>query len=56
MLVLTRKELETIVIGDIVRVTVINIRGDKVRIAIDAPKEVSIDREEVYDRKKESQE
>jgi carbon storage regulator len=47
MLVLSRKKSEVIVIGGIVRVTIVEVRGDKVRIGIDAPKEVSVHREEV---------
>lgn len=49
MLVLTRKKNEAIVIGDDVTIVVVEIRGDKVRIAIEAPKEMSIHRSEVYD-------
>lgn len=49
MLALTRKKNESIVIGDEIVVTIVEIRGDKVRIAIDAPKEVSVHRQEVYD-------
>ena len=48
MLVLSRGEDEVIVIGDNIRVTVIEIRGDKVRIGIDAPRDVPVHREEVY--------
>jgi carbon storage regulator len=48
MLVLSRKRYESIVIGDLVTITVIEIRGDKVRLGIDAPKEVSVHRQEVY--------
>ena len=48
MLVLSRKKDEVIVIGDNVRIMVIEIRGDKVRLGIEAPKEVSVHREEVY--------
>jgi len=54
MLVLTRKTNENIVIGDDVVVTVIDIRGDKVRLGIEAPKSVTVHRREVYDRIKES--
>ena len=52
MLVLSRKCGEKIVIGDNIIVTVVDIRGDKVRVGIEAPKGISIHREEVY---KESQ-
>lgn len=48
LLVLTRKENETVVIGDDVRVTVLEIRGDKVRVGIDAPQEMAVHREEVW--------
>jgi carbon storage regulator len=48
MLVLSRHVGEKIMIGEDVVVTVIEIRGDKVRLGIDAPKEVAVHREEVY--------
>ncbi len=48
MLVLTRKKNEVIVIGDNITITVVEIRGDKVRIGIDAPKEVTVHRMEVH--------
>ena len=48
MLVLSRKQDEKIMIGDNITLMVISIQGDKVRLGIDAPKEVSIHREEVY--------
>lgn len=49
MLVLSRKKSETIVINDSITVTVIEIRGDKVRLGIEAPKDVTVHRREVYD-------
>lgn len=49
MLVLSRLINETIVIGDNIRITVVGVRGDKVRLGIEAPKEVSVHRSEVYD-------
>ncbi|QDT37778.1 carbon storage regulator CsrA [Stratiformator vulcanicus] len=49
MLVLSRKKDEKIVIGDQITLMVIEIRGDKVRLGIDAPKDVSVHRQEVYD-------
>jgi len=55
MLVLSRKKNETIVIGDDITITVVDIRGDKVRLGIDAPKEVSVHRREVYDAIKRSE-
>jgi len=47
MLVFTRKMDESFFIGDKIKVTVVDIRGDKVRIGIEAPPEVRVDREEV---------
>lgn len=49
MLVLSRKKDEKIIIGDQITVMVIEIRGDKVRLGIDAPKEISVHRQEVYE-------
>jgi len=49
MLVLSRQRDETIMIGDDVEVTVVDIRGDKVRLGVEAPKEVPVHRREVYD-------
>ena len=49
MLVLSRKKNESIVIRDDIVITVIEIRGDKVRLGIEAPKEVPVHRREVYD-------
>ena len=49
MLVLSRKKDEKIVIGDSITLMVIEIRGDKVRLGIDAPRDVAVHREEVYD-------
>ena len=48
MLVLSRMVDEVIVIGDGIRVTVVDIRGDKVRLGIEAPRDVTVHREEVY--------
>lgn len=48
MLVLTRRAGESIVIGNDVTVTVLEVRGDQIRIGIDAPRDVQIHREEVY--------
>jgi len=50
MLGLTRKLNEAIVIGENIVVTVIDIRGDKIRLGIEAPKHVSVHRREVHDR------
>jgi carbon storage regulator len=49
MLVLSRQRDESIVIGDNVVVTIVDIRGDKVRLGIEAPGEVPVHRQEVYD-------
>lgn len=49
MLVLTRTAGETIVIGNNVRVTVVQVKGDQVRIGIDAPREVPVHRLEVFE-------
>ena len=49
MLVLSRQRDETIMIGDDVRITVVDIRGDKVRLGIDAPRHIQVHRQEVYE-------
>ena len=49
MLVLSRQRDETIMIGDDVEITVVDIRGDKVRLGINAPSEIPVHRKEVYD-------
>ncbi|MEE3003497.1 MAG: carbon storage regulator CsrA [Pseudomonadota bacterium] len=50
MLILTRRVGETLIIGDNVKVTVLGVRGHQVRIGVDAPKDVSVHREEIYKR------
>lgn len=54
MLVLSRKVNETIIINDNIVVTVVDIRRDKVRLGIEAPKDVPVHRQEVYDAIKRS--
>ncbi len=49
MLVLSRKKNESIVINDDITIVVVEIRGDKVRLGVEAPKEVPVHRKEVYD-------
>ena len=50
MLILSRRVDETICIGDDIRVTILGIRGNQIRLGVDAPKEVKVHREEVYQR------
>jgi carbon storage regulator len=50
MLILSRREGETIVIDGKIRITVMEVRGDHVRIGIDAPRSVSVHREEVFEQ------
>jgi len=49
MLVLSRQRDESIIIGDNIVLTIVDIRGDKVRLGIEAPKEIPVHRQEVYD-------
>ncbi len=49
MLVLSRKKNESIIIRDDIVITVVDVRGDKVRLGIDAPKDVPVHRREVYE-------
>jgi carbon storage regulator len=55
MLVLSRKKNETIIIDDQITVTIVEIRGDKVKLGIEAPPSVSVDRREVWEAKRRNQ-
>lgn len=50
MLILTRKVGETVLIGDDISITVLSIRGSQVKLGVNAPKDVSVHREEIYQR------
>ena len=56
MLILTRRVGETLMVGDEVSVTVLGVKGNQVRIGINAPKDVSVHREEIYLRIQQEQE
>jgi carbon storage regulator len=49
MLVLSRTKEESIMIGDEVEITIVDVRGDKVRLGITAPREISVHRKEIYE-------
>ncbi|MCL4110116.1 UNVERIFIED_CONTAM: hypothetical protein GTU68_024961 [Idotea baltica] len=49
MLVLSRQRDESIIIGDNIVITIVDIRGDKVRLGIQAPKDITVHRQEIYD-------
>ena len=50
MLILTRRVGETVMIGDDIAITVLGVKGNQVRVGVNAPKEVSVHREEIYER------
>ena len=50
MLILTRRVGETLMIGDSVTITVLGVKGNQVRLGVNAPKDVSVHREEIYQR------
>jgi carbon storage regulator len=56
MLILTRRVGETLMIGDRVTVTVLGVKGNQVRLGVNAPKDVAVHREEIYERIKREQE
>ena len=55
MLILTRRVGETVMIGDDVTITILGIKGNQARVGINAPKNVAVHREEIYERIKHEQ-
>jgi carbon storage regulator len=56
MLILTRRVGETVMIGNDVTVTVLGVKGNQVRVGVNAPKEIAVHREEIYERIKREEE
>ena len=56
MLILTRRTNETLMIGDDIKITVLYVKGNQVRIGIDAPNDIAVHREEIYERIQNEQE
>lgn len=50
MLILTRKIWESLIIGDDVEITVLSVRGNQVKLGVNAPKEIAVHRQEIYER------
>lgn len=50
MLILTRKIRESLIIGDDVEITVLSVRGNQVKLGVNAPKEIAVHRQEIYER------
>lgn len=55
MLILTRKVGESLLIGDDIAITILNVRGNQVKIGVKAPKDISVHREEIYQRIKQAE-
>lgn len=55
MLILTRRVGETLMVGDEITITVLGVKGNQVRIGVNAPKNVAVHREEIYERIKDEQ-